>query len=236
MDGSIWARPERSGRGPDPTYSREQITRAAIKIADAEGIEAVTMRRLAAELGAGTMTIYHYVQTKDDLLALMDDAIMAELLVETHELAGGWRAALSAIAHRSRDAYLRHPWAIEGLRNAQIGPNGMLHAEQSMAAVADTGLDARAQFEIVAMVDEWVLGFVSRGRLEDGRLEEEALPEAAIEYFERNLASGDFPHMAALLQGASFRERIAEMTSDEPGRFERGLTRLLAGIALEIER
>jgi AcrR family transcriptional regulator len=226
----IWLRPQPGERRP--RHTREQIAQAALAIADAEGIEAVTMRRVAAELGAGTMTIYHYVQTKDDLLALMDDAIMAELLVEPRELAGGWRAALSAIAHRSRDAYLRHPWAIDGLRSAQIGPNGMLHAEQSIAAVADTGLDARTKFEVVAMVDEWMLGFVSRGRLEG----EEPLPEAAIDYFERSLAGGDFPHMSELLEGATVRELIADLTADEAGRFERGLTRLLDGIALEIER
>jgi AcrR family transcriptional regulator len=230
----IWLRPQPGERRP--RFTREQIAEAALAIADAEGIDAVSMRRVAGELGAGTMTLYHYVRTKDDLLALMDDTITAELLVDEEALAAGWRAALTAIAHRSRDALVRHPWAIEGLRNAQIGPNGMLHFEQSMAAVAETGLDARSRFEIVAMVDEWVLGFISRGRLEDGRLEEEALTESAIEYLEDSLATGRYPHLAAVLEGDTFRERIDELAGDEEGRFERGLTRLLDGIALAIER
>jgi hypothetical protein len=77
---------------------------------------------------------------------------------------------------------------------------------------------------------------VSRTRPEAGWSEGDAFQDAAIEYLERSLAGGDFPHMSALLEGATVRERIAEMTSDEPGRFERALIRLLDGIALEIDR
>jgi AcrR family transcriptional regulator len=65
------------------------------------------MRRVAAELGAGTMTLYHYVRTKDDLRALMDDAIMGELLIPTDELPAGWRAALTEIARRSHATFRR---------------------------------------------------------------------------------------------------------------------------------
>src|SRR5262249_24800905 len=71
---SIWARPEPRARRP--AHTRDGITRAAIRIADAEGFDALSMRRVAAELQAGTMTIYHYVRTKDELLALVDNAIM----------------------------------------------------------------------------------------------------------------------------------------------------------------
>ena len=67
------------------------------------------MRRLAAELGAGTMTLYHYVHSKDDLIALMEDAIMGELLVPDGQLPTDWRQALTAIAHRTRATFRRHP-------------------------------------------------------------------------------------------------------------------------------
>ena len=86
---SIWLRPEPKGR--QPSLSRSQIAGAALAIADAEGFEQVTMRRVAARLRAGTMTLYHYVRTKDDLVALMDDALMAQVLVPSAELSKGWR-------------------------------------------------------------------------------------------------------------------------------------------------
>src|SRR5262249_21982259 len=88
----IWARPEPGSRRP--RFTREQIAAAALAIADAEGMEAVSMRRVAADLGAGTMTLYHYVRTKDELIALMDDAIVGEVLLPDDELPRGWRAAM----------------------------------------------------------------------------------------------------------------------------------------------
>ena len=89
----IWVRPEPGTRRA--RFSREQIAAAALAIADAEGFEAVSMRRIAAQLGAGTMSLYRYISTKDDLVTLMDDALMGESLVPegelpaTHELVTG---------------------------------------------------------------------------------------------------------------------------------------------------
>src|SRR4030095_7141009 len=88
----IWVRPAPGER--KPAHTRERIAAVALQIADAEGVDAVTMRRVAAELGAGTMTLYHYVRNKRELTALMDDAIMGELLVPEDELAEGWREGL----------------------------------------------------------------------------------------------------------------------------------------------
>jgi AcrR family transcriptional regulator len=78
------------------------------------------MRRIAAELGAGTMTLYHYVGSKHDLFALMEDAIMGDLLVVDGELPTDWRQALTAIARRARDTFRRHPWALTGMRGAGL--------------------------------------------------------------------------------------------------------------------
>src|SRR5580698_5990988 len=79
----VWMLPDRPGRGPRPSHSREQIAAAAIRIADAEGLDAVTMRRLAAEIGCGTMTLYRYVPTKDHLLDLMIDVTEGEVVFRT---------------------------------------------------------------------------------------------------------------------------------------------------------
>src|SRR5580693_6496914 len=92
----VWMLPDRPGRGPKPAHSREQITAAAIRIADAEGLDAVTMRRVAAEVGSGTMTLYRYVPTKDHLLDLMIDATEGEV-VFPDVAAGDWRAGLRAV-------------------------------------------------------------------------------------------------------------------------------------------
>src|ERR1700759_1514511 len=112
----IWSWPEPGTRRP--RFTREQIGRAALAIADAEGFEATSMRRVAAELDAGTMTLYHYVRDKQDLVALMDDALMAELLLPAAELPSHWYDALGAIARRTRSALVAHPWALLSLRGS----------------------------------------------------------------------------------------------------------------------
>lgn len=92
----IWARPEITNRRAP--RSRQDIAEAAIAVADAEGLEALSMRRIARELGLGTMSLYHYVAGKDELLDLMADAIMGNQLVDDADLQQGWRHALRAIA------------------------------------------------------------------------------------------------------------------------------------------
>jgi AcrR family transcriptional regulator len=125
----IWLRPEPSGR--KPRYSRAAIASTALGIADTEGFDAVTMKRIASELGAGTMTLYYYVRNKADIVALMQDAIFEDVLVPEGELPAGWREAETLIARRSRDAFVGHPWAVSSLNQAQFGPNAMRHYEQS---------------------------------------------------------------------------------------------------------
>ena len=88
-DRPIWALPQPPSR--KPRYTREQIAVAALRIADQEGFDAVTMKRIAAELGAATMTLYYYVRNKADIVALMQDAILADILVPDACLRGAWR-------------------------------------------------------------------------------------------------------------------------------------------------
>jgi len=233
----IWTQPPPGRRRP--RYTREQIAAAALAIADAEGYEAVSMRRVAAELGAGTMTLYHYVRTKDDLRALMDDAMMAELLVPPGELATDWREAIAEIARRSRIAFRRHPWALTTRESGEAGgPNGLRHFEQSLAAVAGTGLDVAARLEIIAMVDDYVIGFSTREAAMHDAGGVEDIPTALLDYLQRQLDTGEYPHIAELASGGEPREvvgRIVATMLDEQ-RFERGLARVLDGIAVDVER
>jgi AcrR family transcriptional regulator len=236
--GPIWARPEPGARRA--RFTREQIAEAALSIADTEGFDAVSMRRVASELGAGTMTLYHYVRTKDELVALMDNAIMGELLIPDGEMPADWREALTLIARRTRDAFARHPWTLEAMGDAQLGPNGIRHMEQSVAAVSGLELDNVRRFEIIALVDDYVFGYAVRRRI-PGPEEPEAMREwldRASAYIDEQVATGEFPHLEALMPEAGMSEFWAQLQEAgfEEARFEHGLERLLDGIALDLER
>jgi AcrR family transcriptional regulator len=238
----IWARPEPGERRP--THSRERIAEVALRIADAEGFEAVTMRRVAAELGAGTMTLYYYVRNKDELWSLMDDAIMSELLVPEDELAEDWRDGMAQIARRTYATFRRHPWVFDHLVTEEGpepgGPNALRHVEQSLHVAARTGLDVAGQFELMALVDDYVFGHAMRARVTGVRDETEGAQErlqAMIDYMTTQLATGDFPRLQEIAgddPAAGF-ENVMELAGD-PERFERGLQRLLDGIAVDLER
>src|SRR3954451_5809377 len=107
----LWTRPSTGTRRP--RFTRDEIAQTAIRIADAEGFAAVSMRRIAAELDSGTMTLYHYVRTKDELLTLVMDSLMAELIVPPEQMPSEWREAMMMIAHRSRSMIQRHPWILD---------------------------------------------------------------------------------------------------------------------------
>src|ERR1700679_413907 len=90
----IWGRPERAARGPAPSLSREQIATAAVTLADTQGIEALSMRAMAAVLGVGAVSLYRYVGRKDELIELMVDAVSGRDL--ECEPRGDWRRGLRA--------------------------------------------------------------------------------------------------------------------------------------------
>jgi AcrR family transcriptional regulator len=229
----IWTTPEPGARRAG--HTREEIARVAMVIADEEGFEAVSMRSVARALGSGTMTLYHYVRNKDDLLALMDDALMGELLVPEDEFPENWRDALTAIARRSRDAWRRHPWAYEAMQGARIGPNGLRHFEQSLAAVSSLELPVEQRLLILTMVDDYTLGFSIRDSvLEPEADEEEWAP--VMEYMERQIEGDDFPNVREFMQGGvrATIERARSTMEDTDKRFERGLSLLLDGIENEI--
>jgi AcrR family transcriptional regulator len=237
--GPIWARPEPGARRP--RLSRGQIAAAALRIADREGFASVSMRRVAAELDAGTMSLYHYLRTKDDLIALMDDALMAEALIPAAELPTDWWEAMTLIARRTRVVLIRHPWALSSLQAAAFGPNAMRHFEQSLASVATTGLDAAAKFELLALVDDYVFGSAlhtveALRRAALAAADPEAV-RVAIEFGMAQLRTGDLPEMAALMGDADPGTGIALSEGPPMGRerldeqFERGLQTLLGGAA-----
>ena len=231
----IWFRPEPGSRRPK--FSREQIAAAALEIADTEGFDAVSMRRIAARLGAGTMSLYRYISAKSDLVALMDDALMGESLITEGELPSDWREAVTIIARKTRDALMRHPWAVKALQgggaasqDGAFGPNGLRHFEQSLAAVAGAPLSTEAKLDLLANVDDFVFGHVLRAGETQARATEASgtdYAEVIAAFITEQLRSGQFPYLAELAQDP------AAQTLIEPGkldqRFEAGLRALLDG-------
>jgi len=232
----IWARPRPPARRP--RFSRDQIAAAAVSLADAEGLDAVSMRRVAERLGAGTMSLYHYVRTKADLLALMDDAVMAEVVLGEVDLSHGWREAVTAIARGTRKTLVRHPWALAYLGDAQLGPNAMRHFEEWLTALSGTRLDGVRRLEVLAIVNAFVFGNVilTIESLQRGALAREH-PEAVAEvtaFGLEQLRTGAYPRTVALFGDHDPAEQPGPPL-DEQGLddlFERGLSAVLEGLAL----
>lgn len=225
-EGPIWTRPEPSPRSL--RFSRQEIAAAALKIGDAEGFDALSMRRIARALGAGTMSLYRYMATKDDLLALIGDALLGEALVPG-DLPADWLEAIAAVARQTRRAYLRHPWAIRlvqrqgALPAALAGPNGLRHVEQSLSALSGAPLDAKAKLDVLAIVDDYVFGHLMRQAPPDPE------PPGNADFVRSQLASGNFPQLAAVMSPS---EAVSSTgLADRDTRFELGLGLLLDGIA-----
>jgi AcrR family transcriptional regulator len=229
----IWLRQEPSARRS--AHSRAEIAAAAVEIADAEGFEAVSMRRVAQRLGAGTMTLYHYVRNKDELITLMVDAVMGELLVPDDELAMGWREAITQIALRTRAAFARHRWTLDRLGDGGPGPNGLLHFEQSLLAVDGLEIEPYERFELIGQIDDYVYGYSLR---EAEELAEHQLgwPQEVLDFFQSELDSGQYPAIRDFL-GSDVDAGIARVVDflTRAGRFERGLDRLLDGFEASLD-
>lgn len=229
----IWARMERGPRGPQPGLTHAQIAAAAIRIGDAEGLSGLSMRRVANELGVGTMSLYRYVLCKEDLLDLMLDAAYGEVPLPAPPT-GDWRAGLTALAYRTRSLLRSHPWLSSVLSSRPpLGPHYLRHFEYSLAIVAPLGFDMGTMLNLVGVVGGYVLGVVTYESAEaeaDRRsgLSDDQRHAAAVPYLEGYLASGEFPQLARF-----FHERPA--LHPDHG-FEFGLQCVLDGLAAYMER
>lgn len=222
----LWLPPTEPRRGRRPSFSREAITAAAVTVADAEGLEAVTMRRVAAEVGAGVMSLYSYAPDKDTLLELMVDHVSGELPA-TDGVTGDWRADLKAIAHLQRALMLRHPWLPAALSTHRTpGPNTLAFLERALAALRPTGLDGAARLEVFAQLTAFVAGHVNHeiARAAAARSPDRSAAEAR--YLAAVAADGRHPELAEALSA--------------PGRpltpeaiFTRFLNRLVDGLGTD---
>lgn len=189
--------------------TREKIAAVALAIADKGGFEAVSMRRVAQELNVGTMSLYYYVKTKDDLIAMMDDALMAEAVLPS--LPKGWKRAIVEIAKRTHALFIRHPWALSAMLSTPPGVNAMRHMEQCLEALVETSMTGREKLTLLAMVDDFVFGHALREAVSHSKTDSE--------FAAAQLRSGAFP-------------RLVEVFGDgqiyaQDDRFEQGLRKLL---------
>ena len=162
------------------------------------------MRRVAQELGVGTMSLYYYVKTKDELIAVMDDALMAEALLPT--LPRDWRRAMLAIAARTHSMFLRHPWAIASMQSAPPGVNAMRHMEQCLEALAGTSMTSEQKITLLATVDDFVFGHALRAAAADAAHD--------IEFARTQLATGAFPRTRRSLRKRPHRCEKGSLRAD----------------------
>jgi AcrR family transcriptional regulator len=225
--GLIWTRPPKEQR-ERPT--REAIVAAATGLADSHGLDAVSVRRVAAALKTRPMDLYRHFARKDELIDLMADEAVAAAVLD--EIPHDWRDALTAIARALRAVCLAHPWIVTAAaRQALIGPNVMRHAEQSLQATAALGIDRMKRLAIWRAVDSYTMGHANISLARDhgeGTTATDPGWRAAAEAYLQGLAdSGNFPNLAALGAAGLLHNNYDELT------FETGLSWLLTGIAAD---
>jgi AcrR family transcriptional regulator len=225
--GLIWTRPPQEKR-ERPT--REAIVAAAIDLADTHGLDAVSIRRVAAALKTRPMDLYRYFARKDELMDLMVDEVVAGAVLD--EIPHDWRDALAAIAHAMRAVCLAHPWMVTAAgRQALIGPNMMRHVEQSLEATTALGIDWTKRLAILRAVDTYTMGHayirLARDHNESKTADDLGWRAAAEAYLQGLADSGNFPNLATFGAAGLLHTEYDELA------FQTGLNWLLTGIAAE---
>lgn len=223
-------RPERAARGPKPAHDRDEIAAVCVRVADAEGLDAVSMRRVAAELGTGTTSLYRYVASKEDLFDLMVDRVLGS--VPLPRPTGYWRDDLSALASWKRALILDHPWMASLSGRPAIGPHGLALQERGLRAVEGWGLSIDEMVIIVESLDSYVQGYAVRELAERAATQRsgqdmDAWMAAHRAYVRMIIDGGRFPLVATAWLDA--REPHAADRAERG--FRHGLDRLLDGYA-----
>ncbi|GAB2628397.1 hypothetical protein GCM10027168_70170 [Streptomyces capparidis] len=223
----LWERLESPAPAPRAALTPRRIAAAAVAVADAEGLDAVTMRRLATELGVAPMAAYRYVSGKEELLELMADFVHGELPLP--EDTAGWREAMHALAVRTRAVYLEHPW-LAGVAVCPPTPNQLAVTEWALAALDGLGLGSDAMTAVVRTVHAYVRGAVQE---EIGLVR--LMRERGWSCGEET-RTGLAPRMTWLLNTGRYpvyhrHLRQATRTVDARWQFETGLDCVLDGVA-----
>ncbi|HEY1479178.1 MAG TPA: TetR/AcrR family transcriptional regulator [Gaiellales bacterium] len=230
-----WGRRTPPRKGPKPGLSIERIVGAAIVVADAEGLAAVSMSRVASELGTSAMSLYRYVGAKDELIALMVDAAIGTLSAPA--AAEGWRDGLSRWAWDYLAALRRHPWVLRVPVGAPpVTPNLTAALEDGLASLAGTGLSEPEKLSTMLLLSGYVRNVAT---VLDGIVEMAAAAGKAGrvmpswgETLRRMTDPASFPALHAALGSGAF-----DQDDGPDDEFVFGLARVLDGVeALVVER
>jgi AcrR family transcriptional regulator len=220
------------------SLSQAEIVDAAIAVADAEGAAAISMRRIAQVLQAGTMSLYWHVENKEHLLDLMLDTVLGE--TEVPDAGGDWRAALRAIAFSERALLHRHRWVMDFIGGRPpLGPHVIANLEWSLTALDSLQLDTATAMNVLMTVNTYVMGAVLREMrelraqrdLEASGLDARQIEIGVAEWAKRLRADGRFGHFLRIIEDDV--DPDAADTRDE--RFAFGLDCVLDGIAARVQ-
>ncbi|MFE3453048.1 TetR/AcrR family transcriptional regulator [Nonomuraea sp. NPDC059194] len=193
---SVWTREPRQSKAQGQGLTRDQIVRAALELLDAEGLDALSMRKLGARLGAGATSLYWHVANKDELLELAYDEIWGEMPVPDPETAG-WKDTATAFAYGMRQTILAHPWASALIgRLPAIGPNSLRVGELLRKALYLAGFRGREQDYASSAIIAFVIGTTIpevawRAWAESGDFDDVSLREVVEQ------AAADYPELLA---------------------------------------
>lgn len=209
-----------TSRAPRNTLTRERVLAGALDLADSQGLDALTIRALAAHLGVRPMSIYHYVATKEELLDALVDVVYLELYVPV--TTGDWREELARRARSMRSSLARHPWALTVMESrAKPGPANLAGHEAVLDLLATVGFSVDAAGHAYAVLDAFSYGFA----LQDAMLRSVGLSTSAAEVRDGMDLSGH-PRLAAM---AAYYADAQEYPMDTS--FDIGLSIALEGIA-----
>jgi DNA-binding transcriptional regulator YhcF (GntR family) len=235
----VLGRPTRSRRlrdVSDAEISSDRVVAVAIAIADAEGLSAVSMRRVAIELGVPTMALYRHVRGKNMVLQLMVDTILGQVQFPENP-PQGWRARLELVARLQWAGYRQHPWLarLVSMTRPSVLPNGMLHTEWALLAVQglDPDLSPNTMLHMVVNLFAYVRGSATNLEMEleseqDTGLTDDQWLESHGADFARVLASGRYPQLARVIAATG-------VDLDVDTLFDFGLERLLDSYAAFID-
>ncbi|MFI7607220.1 TetR/AcrR family transcriptional regulator [Micromonospora sp. NPDC049366] len=233
---AAWGVRERAPRGPRPGLTLAGIVAAAVAVADADGLAAVSMSRVAKELGAATMALYRYVGAKDDLLTLMVDAAYGE-----PPGPGGtgphWRAGLARWAWAERTALHRHPWVVRvPISGPPLTPHALGWLEDGLRCLAGTGLTEPEKMSVMLLLTGYVRNEVlltvqiQDASAASGRGPEEIMPEYG-RLVARLADPARFPALHAVLDAG-----VLDRDDGPDDEFVFGLERLLDGVEALVDR
>jgi AcrR family transcriptional regulator len=229
---AAWGRRERPRRGPKPGLTLERIVAAAVNVAAADGLAAVSMNRVAKDLGTSAMSLYRYVAAKDELLALMVDSV---LIVPPGESGEHWRAGLSRWARTYVELLRRHPWALRiPISGPPITPNQVGFLETGLRALGATGLTDAEKLSVILLVS----GFVRNAATLEADLAaaqaasgstEDVMPAYARLLLQLTDAER-FPALHAAIASGAFDDE-----DDIGAEFDFGLERVLDGVEVLVK-